>query len=354
MRLLVIRTSAMGDVALTTLVLRGIREKYPDTELTLVTMKAFSPFFHSINGLELFFPDFKIRHKGIAGLFRLFTDIRKSGTFDYVIDLHDVLRTKILRSLFRLTGIPVSVIDKGRSEKRALINGRKKIQLKHTVQRYQEVFAKAGFDAKPPEGPWIVPPREAVTRALEISGITAGLNIGVAPYTKHELKMWPEESMVTLLRMISKSYAKFWLFGGPEESDLLESFQKKIPGSVNLAGKLNLEEELAVMTKLSFMIAMDSSNMHMAALVGTNVISIWGATDPLMGFAAWMQPKDHFISISIEELTCRPCTVYGKGECWRGDHACMEWLTPKMVYDKIRATGLLEVKLAPKSPEGDL
>jgi ADP-heptose:LPS heptosyltransferase len=89
------------------------------------------------------------------------------------------------------------------------------------------------------------------------------------------------------------------------------------------------------MSKLDMMISMDSSNMHMAALVGTKVISIWGGTDPLSGFEAWMQPESFSIRIPTEELTCRPCTIYGKGECKRFDFACMNWLTPEMVYEKI-------------------
>jgi len=333
----------MGDVALTTPVLRGIRTEYPDVELTLMTRQEFSPFFTSIRGLKLFFPDFKTRHKGITGIFRLFTDLRKTGRFDYVIDLHDVVRSKLLRFLYSISGVPVRVIDKGRREKRALIKGGKKYRLKHSVERYMDVFARAGLDAKTADGPWITSSPEVVENAMKISGIMSGLNIGVAPFAKHELKMWPVENMVALLKLISNNRdPRFWLFGGPEESDLLNSFQKKVPGSVKLSGRLNLEEELGLMTKLSFMIAMDSSNMHMAALAGTKVISIWGTTDPLTGFGAWMQPEEYFISIPVDELTCRPCTVYGKGECWRGDHACMEWLTPKMVYDKIRAAGLLE------------
>ncbi len=336
MRLLVIRTSAMGDVALTTPVLKGMREQYPGVELTFMTRQEFAPFFRSIPGLKLFFPDFRKRHKGIAGLIRLFFDVNKSGKFDYIIDLHDVLRTQFLRFLFRISGVPVRVIDKGRREKRLLIKGIKKEQLKHSVERYQDVFAKAGFSTSPSAGPWIVPSAEAVKSAVEISGTGSGLDIGVAPYAKHELKLWPENNMVALLKMISKKSAvRFLLFGGADEYDQLVSFQKKVPGSLVIAGKLKLEEELALMTRLSFMIAMDSSNMHMAALAGTKVISIWGATDPLTGFGAWMQPDENFISISVDELTCRPCTVYGKGECWRGDHACMEWLTPKMVFDKI-------------------
>ena len=104
MRLLVIRTSAMGDVALTTPVLRGMREQYPEIELVLLTRPAFKPFFSSIDGLELFFPDLKNRHKGFPGLIRLFKDISRQSKIDYVIDLHDVLRSKILRFFFRLSG----------------------------------------------------------------------------------------------------------------------------------------------------------------------------------------------------------------------------------------------------------
>jgi len=161
------------------------------------------------------------------------------------------------------------------------------------------------------------------------------LNIGVAPYAKHKLKMWPEENMIRLLELISEKHkARYWLFGGVEESERLADFQSKVVGYYNTA-ELNLDEELALMSKLDMMIAMDSSNMHMAALVGTKVISIWGGTDPLSGFGAWMQPEDYSIRIPIDELTCRPCTTYGKGECRRGDLACMNWLTPEMVFQKI-------------------
>lgn len=342
MRLLVIRTSAMGDVALTTPVLKRMRELYQEVEITMVTRKVFSPFFSSIEGLNLYFPDFNARHRGIAGLVRLYLDLRKQGEFEYLLDLHDVLRTKLLRLLLRITGVKIRVIDKGRKEKKALVKGVAKESLKHTVVRYMKVFEEAGFKLDPRPGPWIIPSKEALLRAENISGIKPGLNIGVAPYARHELKVWPEQNMIGLLKLIAyRSDAKFWLFGGADEAGKLASFQKKVPGSELIAGRLKLDEELALMSKLNFMISMDSSNMHMAALTGTKVISIWGATDPLTGFGAWMQPEENSIRIPVDQLTCRPCTVYGKGECRRGDHACMIWLTPGLVYDKIRSTGLL-------------
>jgi ADP-heptose:LPS heptosyltransferase len=336
MRLLVIRTSAMGDVALTTPVLRGIRMQYPDIELLLLTRSSFRPFFTSIDGVQLFFPDLTKRHKGFSGLVRLYKDIKSTGKINYIIDLHDVLRSKILRLFFKLSGIPVSVINKGRDEKKSVIKGITKTRLKHSVERYCDVFANAGFPVIPMDGPWIIPSAKAITKASTLKGNLVGLNIGVAPYAKHKLKIWPEENMIRLLELISQKHSsRFFLFGGDEESERLATFQTKVTGSTNMAGRLTLDEELALMSKLDFMIAMDSSNMHMAALVGIKVISIWGGTDPISGFGAWMQPEDFSVSIPIDELTCRPCTTYGKGECRRGDLACMNWQTPEMVFDKI-------------------
>jgi ADP-heptose:LPS heptosyltransferase len=328
----------MGDVALTTPVLKGMREQYPYVDLLLLTRPAYKPFFSSIGGLDLFFPDLKNRHKGFPGLIRLFKDISRQSEIDYVIDLHDVLRSKILRLLFRLTGVPVAIIDKGRGEKRSLIKGKKKIRLKHSVERYCDVFTKAGYPVIPSKDKWIVPSPGITLKAEFINEMQGGLNIGVAPYAKHKLKMWPEDNMIRLLALISEKHkCRFWFFGGDEDSEKLTSLQTKIPGSTSVAGKLSLDEELVFMSRLDLMIAMDSSNMHMAALVGIKVISIWGGTDPLGGFAAWMQPDNFSIRIPVEELTCRPCTIYGKGECKRGDFACMNWLTTEIVFQKVDA-----------------
>jgi ADP-heptose:LPS heptosyltransferase len=216
-----------------------------------------------------------------------------------------------------------------------------KVQLKHSVERYCGVFAKAGFPVSPSKDVILNPGGNALKKAGEMIGNGVGLNIGVAPYAKHKLKMWPEKNMIRLLELISANRnCCFWLFGGSEDSENLIAFQKMVPGSVNLAGTLNLEEELSLMSKLDIMIAMDSSNMHMAALVGTKVISIWGGTDPLAGFGAWMQPDKYSIRIPVDELSCRPCTIYGKGES-RRDFACMRLLTPEIVYEKIVAMDLL-------------
>ena len=164
MRLLVIRTSAMGDVAFITPVLAAMRKQYPDVGLVVLTRSAFKPFFTETEGLRLFLPDLKGRHSGFLGLVSLFLDLQKNGKFDHVIDLHDVIRSRILGILFRLKGIPVSVIDKGRKEKKDLISGRSKSALKHSVIRYCDTFAKAGFPVTLSGGPWIIPSPDALAK----------------------------------------------------------------------------------------------------------------------------------------------------------------------------------------------
>jgi len=322
----------MGDVALTAPVLASVIKQYPDAGITMLTRPAYIPFFHGMKGLVILSADFSKRHKGLAGILRLFGDLTKTDRIDHIVDLHDVIRTKILRWLFRLSGVRASVIDKGRAEKKALISGKKKTQLKHTVERYFDVFASAGFPAAQVGGPFL----NTVTGAAAHSVISRDImNIGVAPLSRHTLKIWPEEYMVSLLTMISgKHKVRFLLFGGREDIPKLEALTGKMPDSEIIAGKYSIPEELALMNRLDFMITMDSANMHMAALSGTRVVSIWGGTDPLAGFGAWQQPDEYSIRIPVNELTCRPCTIYGKGKTHNG-FKCMKMLTPEMVYEKL-------------------
>jgi len=335
MHLLVIRTSAMGDVALLTPVLQGMRDQYPDVEITLVTRKSFESFFYSIEGLKLFHPDFKNKHKGLGGIIRMFRELKLLNP-DSIIDLHDVLRTKVLRKLFSFSGVPVYVIDKGRRDKRAVIKGRRKTGLKHAVNRYCDVFAEAGYQVLPSGIPVIKPQARGIDEIRDIVLDSSIMNIGVAPYAKHKLKMWPEDNIKKLLQLISeRRKIKLWLFGGDDVIEKLRELRRLLPGSVIVTEQLSLPGELALMSRLDLMISMDSSNMHMAALTGIKVISIWGGTDPMTGFSAWKQPDSMAIRIPPDELTCRPCTVYGKGNCRRGDFACMNWLSPEKVFDRM-------------------
>jgi ADP-heptose:LPS heptosyltransferase len=342
MRILVIRNSAMGDVAMVGPVMKALHIQFPKVEILLLTRAAFHPFFESMPKVELFSPDYLKRHKGIFGIHRLYQDIMATGPIDYVIDLHDVVRSKVLRSFFNAKGIPVSVIQKGRKEKKDLVKSTDKTPLKHTVLRYAEAFSEAGFPVNPNTETTISIGEDQKKIAATILNSPSTLKIGIAPLAKHSLKIWPEQKMLALMKLISqKGDCSFYLFGDKNEAPSLDRIAKEVNGTINLAGKYSLQQELAIMSQLNFMIAMDSANMHMASLVGTKVISIWGATDPIAGFGAWGQPEDYAVKISFSELPCRPCTVYGKGACSRKDFACMNQLEPERVLQVLEAHQLL-------------
>ena len=154
----------------------------------------------------------------------------------------------------------------------------------------------------------------------------------------HLSKIWPLENYAEMMsQLIQKSPVKFFLFGGGEkEIKFFESLQKKFPANcVVVAGQLKLKQELALMEKLNVMLCVDSSNMHLAALIGIPVVSIWGGTHTDVGFGPYGKGPESIIEISRAELTCRPCSVYGREKCLRGDFACLTWITPARVAEQI-------------------
>ena len=93
-----------------------------------------------------------------------------------------------------------------------------------------------------------------------------------------------------------------------------------------------MDAELALMSHLDVMVSMDSGNMHLASLVNTPVVSIWGATHPLAGFMGWGQSEQNAVQI---DLSCRPCSVYGNKPCLRKDYACLHQITPAIITQRI-------------------
>ncbi|HEX5552680.1 MAG TPA: glycosyltransferase family 9 protein [Chitinophagaceae bacterium] len=340
MNLLVIRMSAMGDVALTVPAIRSVLDTYPEMHLTLVTKKQFLPFFENIDRLDLIAAEVKGKHRGIPGLRRLFKEIRGSGRIDAVIDLHDVLRSRILSFFFKNAGLPVFRIDKGRKEKKQLTARKEKrrVPLPHTVTRYLNVFGKAGFPAiLSVRTNWfnhITFPESFLQKAHLLPKTVSW--IGIAPFAKHREKSWPLDKVARLIAAFDPSDTLVFLFGGGEkEVARLNRLKEKYTHVIVVAGALTLTEELGLISKLDVMISMDSANMHLAALCGTPVVSIWGATHPFAGFGPLGGNEKFMVQISAEKLPCRPCSVFGNKPCYRGDHACMEWITPEQVLETV-------------------
>ena len=342
-QLLLLRFSAMGDVALLAPVVQAFTLRYPDRGITLVTRQKFAVFFEQFSNVRIIGADFDSRHKGFGGLVHLFNELRQLGPFEVVLDAHQNLRSAVLKSLFRLIGVPSVTIDKGRSEKKALTRKENKIrrQLPHSVERYTRVFDKAGFMLQP-NRPFQFPPftsaEDELTTFLTRQSIPTDTPwLGIAPFAQHLQKMWPFDRFAPLLEQLyAEQSLTIFLFGGPSDIAQLESLRQRFPQAILVAGQLSMAAELALIRRLNGMLCMDSGNMHLAALSNVPVLSIWGATHPDAGFGPWGQGDEAILQISTDVLTCRPCSVFGNKPCWRGDLACLNDISVESVAARVR------------------
>jgi len=323
----------MGDVALTVPVLRSALEQNPKLHITLVSNKAFEPFFYDLPRFEFYGVDLNI-HKGVWGLYQLFRALNNFQKWDCIIDLHSVMRTWVLSKFFKWTGIPVFTIDKGRSEKKALTQKENKVyqQLPHTTERYHQVFNEAGIKSDLIYKNAI---RPSATRSFDFDSKKKW--IGIAPFSKHTQKEWPLDKVKALVKALDKTnqYEILLFGGGTKEKILLETLASSFENAISVVGNYSLEEEISLVKQLSILVSMDSFNMHLASLLDVKVVSIWGATHSLAGFGPVNGNEVFKVEVSMEKLGCRPCSVFGSKPCHRGDFACMQRISVEMVEEKI-------------------
>lgn len=331
--LLVFRFSAMGDVAMSASVVREFCEQYPKIKVILVSRETFKPFFAGINQLTFHSLQSDGKHKGLGGLFSLYKELRRYKPFA-VADLHNNLRSNILSLYFRMFHQLKSVrIEKGRTEKKELTRKENKIlrQLKPTSERYADVFRQLGF-------PLTLPHTLTKNTLFIKENVNAFLQheeavIGISPFAKHQEKVYPLDKMEEVIAELDGLNYRLLIFGGGSHEHQQGSlWEEKFQNVVNLIGKTNLEEELYLIGKLDLMISMDSSGMHMASLMGTPVVSIWGATHPFAGFLGYGQDENDCIQT---DLYCRPCSVFGNKVCYRGDFACMNQIDSGMIVERV-------------------
>lgn len=320
-------------------VLFSFARHYPQHELVVLSKTAMRPLFgQSPENITFRGVDLKNDYHGLRGLSRLFGELR-AERFDAVADLHDVLRSKYLRCRFRWQGIRTAHIDKGRAGKRRLTaRWHKRLERQpSSFQRYEDVFARLGYDF-PLKFHSIfgdeLPPLPSHLQSLT-GDADGNRRIGIAPFAAHRGKIYPAHLQEQVIHTLSqeKNLSIFLFGGGKREQEILTSWEKKYPHTVSVAGRFGMDDELRLMSQLDVMITMDSGNMHLASLVGTPVVSIWGATHPYAGFMGWEQDEANAIQ---EELPCRPCSIYGNKPCRRNDYACLNGIAPERIIDKIK------------------
>ncbi len=321
--ILIIRLSAMGDVAMSVPLVRALSKQYPNSKILYLTRKSFNPFFSDIQNLVLINPDLNREHKGIWGLFKLYKQINKRYQPEFILDIHDVLRSKILRFFFKLSGKKVFVIDKGRKEKKALTRRENKIlkPLKHSTLRYAEVAEKAGFSLKLSKKH--VFKAELKGKLLDVLSKDKK-NIGIAPFAMHIQKQYPLEKTEQVIDLLIKNGYRVLIFGGgKKEQEFADDLSKNSQDIISVIGKFSLDDEIKLISNLDLMISMDSSNMHIAALTGIHIVSVWGGTHPFAGFTPFVADEKSHI-IQREDLACRPCSVFGSTACYKERLECFD------------------------------
>ena len=319
--LLVIRLSALGDVAILVPVLRAVAAANPDVCFTIAAPPLLAPLFEGIPQVD--FLGVKKKQSARA----IYRQLRSVGA-DAVADLHQINRVGralvLLRldALLHLRPLPLRRIHKGRLSRLLFLRHLRTSPRRPQWQRYLDVFRRLG----------LATPRIQNSEFI-IQNSKFKNRIGLAPFAQHEGKIWPWEHTSALALMLAEHGREVFLFGSQDEATKLESLAAQHPNITSLAGKHTFAEELEIMRTLGTMVSMDSANMHFASALGVRVVSIWGATHPKAGFTPWQQPADRILQ--RDDLACRPCSVYGNKACQFGDLRCMNGIAPETIVSRV-------------------
>ena len=308
----IIRLSAMGDVAMTVPVILALTAQHPEVKITVVSRPFFKPIFKNISNVKFLSAHTHHDHKGLLGLYRLYRDIKALRVTE-IADLHNVLRSKVVRLLFALSGKKGAFTDKGRAEKAALTSlTNKKFQpLKTMVERHLETFKKLGYTINL-DSPYFLKQDVIPLKAIEILGEKKDKWIGIAPFAHYSGKTYPIDLMQKVVEELSNKEAiKILLFGGDSDLERIETLVNGKSNVYNFAKKISFKEELHLISNLDVMLSMDSGNAHLAAIYGVKTITLWGATHPYAGFAPYNQPEENCLVADREHYPLLPTSVFG-------------------------------------------
>ncbi len=306
--ILIIRLSSFGDVAMTVPVIAVLRKTYPKAKITILTSEFFSSLYNQVPEINFIF--FKQKHKSLTGLLSLSNEIYSLNP-DYIIDLHNIIRTKFLRFFSRISPkrSPLSFkVDKGRKQKQQLLDGRIFKKLKSMHQRYADVFSALDItlDLK----------RFKFYNKIDITRKKYDFNsnkklIGIAPFAGHTCKEYSVDNILEIIDSLNNSH-EILIFGasGIEENKINDICLLK-KNTYNISSSYSLEEQMAIISNLQLMISMDSANGHIASLFGINVVTIWGPTHPYTGYGPFMQPDNNSITPERKIYPKIPVSIYG-------------------------------------------
>lgn len=334
--ILISRFSALGDVAIAIPVIYAACRANPDTRFVVLTRKLPAKIFlNPPENLTVVGIDTGL-YRGVGGMFRLFSALHKEYRFTAFADFHDVLRTQLLRIAARVHGVRCAAIRKGRFGKwtatRNWLKSHK--QLTPVSDRYRAVLERLSVKTMPDNQTPILPPEEIDDRVYaKVSPPPAQGErwIAVAPFAAHKGKVYPLNLMKDVVDTLANLPGhKIFLFGaGEKEKKEIREIAGSLPNVVSVAeAQIGIQAEMHLMARCDIMLAMDSANAHLASLMMTRTLTVWGATQPKIGFYPARQRPEDAISL---RLPCSPCSVFGKKTCKSGDYRCLHNINPSVI-----------------------
>jgi len=317
MKTLVIRFSSAGDIILTSLFVRVLRQRFPDAAIHYLTKREFAPLVeHSPHIDRVIAIE---RGWGVRDLARLKSDLirENGGDYDIVFDLHNSLRSRYMRATL---GRELAIFHKPAFKKWLLVK-RKINRLRPIVpipERYLRTGERFGLAN---DGAGL----ELFTGGTlsPIVPLAGRPTIAIAPGARHATKRWLPENFAALGTMLAGDHgARIVLLGSEAERGLCAAIEHGIAGeTVNLAGRTTLLETAAVVDACDLVIANDSAITHIAAARRRPVVTIFGSTVREFGFAPY---GTRSAVVERQKLYCRPCTSIGRSECPEGHFRCMK------------------------------
>ncbi|MGZ4048338.1 MAG: glycosyltransferase family 9 protein [Bacteroidia bacterium] len=308
-KILIIRFSSIGDIVLTTPVIRCIKEQKPEIEIHYVTKKSFkgilenNPYITKIHSIE----------KDVKEI----TDELKKEKFDFVVDLHHNIRSMQTK---KIIGKPSASFKKLNFKKWILINFKiDKMPAIHIVDRYMETVKKLGIKNDGKGLDYFIPAADEVQMSsLPLSHQKGyiGFVIGAKFYTKQ----LPIEKIISICKKINKPII---LLGGKEDLERATQIEKAVGANIyNACGKYNLNQSASLVKQATKIISHDTGLMHVAAAFKKEIISVWGNTVPAFGFSPYLPAPESKI-VEVKNLSCRPCSKIGYDKCPKGHFKCM-------------------------------
>lgn len=308
-KILIIRFSSIGDIVLTTPVIRCLKIQQPDTEIHYLSKKPFqsllenNPYITKVHTIEK-------DVKEIAALL-------KQENFDHIVDLHNNLRSMHIK---RILGKPATVFKKLNFKKWLLVNFKiNAMPAVHVVDRYMQTIEKFGIKNDQKGLDYFIPKKDEVnTQAFPVTHQNG--YIGFVIGAKHFTKQLPNEKIISICKKINQPIV---LLGGKEDAERGALISKAAGSTIyNACGLYNLNQSASIIKQASKIISHDTGLMHIAAAFQKEIISVWGNTVPAFGFTPYL-PDPASRIVEVKGLSCRPCSKIGYNKCPKGHFKCM-------------------------------